>query len=115
MSDNNKAITSASQIVNAFNIYFSKVVLKIQSSIKYPTKAFYEFFPPLHIHSFFLSPTDNNEISFIIYALQSQKVSRHNSIPIKISELMKKIKSNENVQIIALFFFYLPLIKSWKG
>ena len=74
---------------NPFNNYFSNIVLNIQSSIKYSVKEFHEFFPPLKTNSFFLSPTDKNVIISIISPLDSQKVSRPNSIPIKILKLMK--------------------------
>ena len=86
---NNKTLTSLFGIANAFNNYFSNIAQDIQSSIKYSAKEFHEFLPPLSIKSFFLSPTDKNEIISIISALDSQKASRPNSIPIKILKLMK--------------------------
>ena len=79
---NNKTVTSPFEIANAFNNYFSNIALDIQSSIKYSAKEFHEFLPPLSIKSFFLSPTDKNEIISIISALDYQKVSGPNSIPI---------------------------------
>ena len=86
---NNKTVTSPFRMANTFNNYFSNIVLNIQSSIKYSVKKFHEFLPPLNTNSFFLSPTDENEIISIISPLDSQKVSRPNSIPIKILKLMK--------------------------
>ena len=86
---NNKTVTSPFRMANPFNNYFSNIVLNIQSSIKYSVKKFHEFLPPLNTNSFFLPPTDKNEIIPIISPLDSQKVSRPNSIPIKILKLMK--------------------------
>ena len=80
ISDNNKTITSPSEIANAFNNYFSKVALNIQSSIKYSTKELHEFLPPVNRHSFFLSPTDKNEIRYIIFFLDFQKAYGPNTI-----------------------------------
>ena len=86
---NNKTVTSPFRMANPFNNYFSNIVLNMQSSIKYSVKEFHEFFRPLNTNSFFLSPTDKNEIISIISTLDSQKVSRPNSIPIKTLKLMK--------------------------
>ena len=72
---NIKTVTSLFEIANAFNNYFLKVALNIRFSIKYSTKEFDEFLPLLNINSFFLSPTDKNEIISIISALDSQKSS----------------------------------------
>ena len=91
----NKTVTSPFEIANAFNNYFSNIALDIQSSIKYSAKEFDEFLPPLSIKSFFLPPTNKNEIISIISALDSQKASRPNSIPIKILKLMKNDISDQ--------------------
>ena len=90
---NNKTVTSPFEIVNPFNNYFSNISQDIQSSTKYSAKEFHEFLPPLKKKSFFLSPTDKNELISIISALDSQKASGSNSIPIKILKLMKNDRS----------------------
>ena len=101
---NNKTVTSPFEITNAFNNYFSNIALDIQSSIKYSAKEFHEFLPPLSIKSFFLSPTDKNEIISIISALNSQKVSGRSSIPIKTLKLMKNDISNQSAVFFNLSF-----------
>ena len=101
---NNKTVTSPFEIANAFNNYFSNIALDIQSSIKYSAKEFHEFLPPLSIKSFFLSPTDKNEIISIISALDSQKTSGPNSIPIKILKLMKNDISDQLAVLFNLSF-----------
>ena len=78
ISDNNKTVTSPFKIANAFSNSFSKVTLNMQSRIKYSAKEFHEFLPPLNINSFFLSHTDKNKISSILFALDSQKAPRPN-------------------------------------
>ena len=92
---NNKTVTSPFEIANAFINYFSNIALNIQSSIKYSAKEFHEFLPPLSIKSFFLSPTDKNEIISIISALDSQKALGPNSISIRILKLMKNDISDQ--------------------
>ena len=86
---NNETVASPFEIVNVFNNYFSNIALNIQSSIKYSAKEFVELLPPLNIKSFFLSPSDKNEIVSIISVLDSQKTSGPKSIPIKILKLSK--------------------------
>ena len=96
----NKTVTSPFEITNAFNNYFSNVAL----DIKYSAKEFHEFLPPLSIKCFFLSPTDKNEIISIISALDSQKPSGPNSIPIKILKLMKNDISDQSAVLFNLSF-----------
>ena len=102
ISYNNKTVASPFEIPNAFNGCFSNIALYKQFSIKYSVKKFYEFLPPLNINSFLLSPSDKNEIISIMSALDSQKASRPNSIPIKILNLMKNDISD---QLSVLFNF----------
>ena len=100
ISYNNKTVTSPFEIANAFNNSLSNVALNIQPSIKYSAKEFHEFLPPLNINSFFLSPTDKNGIISVICALDSQKASGPNSIPIK---MLKLIKNDISDQLAVLF------------
>ena len=104
ISYNNKTVTSPFEIANAFNNYFSNVALNIQSSIKYSAKEFHEFLPPLNITSFFMSPTDKNEIISNISALDSQKAPRPNNIPIKILKLMENDISDQLTVFFNLSF-----------
>ena len=67
-------------------------------------KEFHEFLPPLNINSFFWSPNDKNEIISIVSALDSQKASRSNSIPIKILKLMKNDISDQLAVLFNLSF-----------
>ena len=105
ISYNNKTVTSPFKIANGFSYYFSNVALNIQSSVKYSAKKLHEFLPSLSIKSFFfLSPTDKNETGSIIFALDSQKVSGTNSIPIKILKLMKNDISDQLSVLFNLSF-----------
>ena len=86
---NNKIVTSRFETTNPFKNYFSNIALNIQSSIKYSAKEFHEFLSLLNMNVFLLPPTDKIGIISIISALNSQKASGPNSIPIKILKLMK--------------------------
>ena len=46
-----KTITKPSDIGNAFNNYFAKVAIDIQSSIKFYKKKYYDYLQPLNIES----------------------------------------------------------------
>ena len=92
---NNETITNPSDIDNAFNNYFAKVVIDIQSSIRFPKKKYYDYLPPLNIESLFLTPTDSTEVSNIISSLNRNKSDGPNSIPIKILKLLNKDISDQ--------------------
>ena len=53
---NNEAINNPSGIANAFNNYFTKVAIDMQSSIRFSMKKYFDYLPPLNIESFFITP-----------------------------------------------------------
>ena len=89
-----KIITNPSDIVNAFNNYFAKVAIDIQSSIRFSKKK-YDYLPPLNIELFFITPTDSTEVSNIISSLNHDKSDGPNSISIKILKLLNKDISDQ--------------------
>ena len=97
---NNETITNPSDIANAFNNYFAKVAINIQSSIRFSKKKYYDYLPPLNIELFFLTSTDSTEVSNIIFSLNQSKSDGPNSIPIKILKLLNKDISDQ----LAIFF-----------
>ena len=78
---NNETITNLSDIANAFNNYFAKAAIDIQSSIKFSKVKYYDYLPPLNIESFFLTPTDSTEVSNIIFSLNQNKSDGPNRYP----------------------------------
>ena len=87
---NNETITNKSDIANAFNNYFAKVAIYIQSSIRFPKKKYYDYLLPLNTESFFITPTDSVEVSIIISSSNQDKSDGPNSIPTKILMLSSK-------------------------
>ena len=87
---NNETVTNPSDIANAFNKYFAKAAIDIQSSIRFSEKKYYDYLPLLNIESFFITPTDSTEVSNIISSLNQNKSDGPNSIPIKILKLLNK-------------------------
>ena len=90
----NETITNPSDIANAFNNYFAKVAIDIQSSIRFSKKK-YDYLPPLNIESFFLTATDSTKVSNIIFSLNQNKRDGPNSIAIKILKLLNKDISDQ--------------------
>ena len=87
---NNQTITNPFDMANAFNNYFAKVAIDIQSSIRFSRKKYYHYLPPLNTESFFVTPTDSTDVSNIISSLNQHKSDGPNSIPIKILKLLNK-------------------------
>ena len=92
---NNETITNPSDITNAFNNYFAKVAIDIQSSIRFSKKKYYDYLPLLNIESFFLAPADSTEVSTFIFSLNQNKSDGPNNIPIKILKLLNKDISDQ--------------------
>ena len=84
---NNRIITDPAAMSNVFNNYFTSVAKKTNSNIKFSPKHYTDYLSYTNINNFFSTPTDKNEISFIIYSLDSHKSSGPNSIPLKILKL----------------------------
>ena len=84
---NNRTITDPTTMSNVFNNYFTSIAEKTKSNIKFSPKHT-DYLSNTNTNTF-LTPTDKNEISFIILSLDSHKQSGPNSIPVKISKLLK--------------------------
>ena len=95
ISVNNETITNPSDIANAFNNYFAKIAINIQSSIRFSKKKYCDYLPPLNIESFFLTPTDSTKVPNIIFSLNQSKSDGSNCIPIKILKLLNKDISDQ--------------------
>ena len=67
---NNRTITDPTTMSNVFNNYFTSIAEKTKSNIKFSPKHYTDY---LSNTNPFLTPTDKNEISFIILSLDSHK------------------------------------------
>ena len=83
---NNRTITDPTAMSNFFNNYLTSIAKKTNSNIKFSSKHYTD--------TSFLTPTDNNEIFFIISSLDSHKSSGPKSIPVKIFKLLTKTKNH---------------------
>ena len=105
--DNGDTITNPYGIVNAFNNYFASIAETTKKSIKYSHKHFSDYLSNESSSTIFLQPTDKEEIANIISSLNSNKASGPNSIPYRISFLLKIMifQSNWQIYLTSLFFF----------
>ena len=76
---NNETITKPFDIANAFNIYFAKVAVDIQSSIRFSMEKYYDYLPPLNLESFFITLIDSakKKISIKIFITQTYKTKKN--------------------------------------
>ena len=101
---NNRTITDPTAMSNVFNNYFTSIAKKTNSNIKFSPKHYTDYLSHTNTNTFFLTPTDKNEISFIISSLDSHKSSGPNSIPVKILKLLKNDISQQLSDIFNMSF-----------
>ena len=79
-------ITSAKEISNYFNNFFTSVTEKINKNIE----AYLSYLGPENNNTIFLSPTPPEDTEDLISSVKTSKASGPNSIPTKILKLFKK-------------------------
>ena len=101
---NNRTITDPTTMSNVFNNYFTSIAEKTKSNIKFSPKHYIDYLSSTNTTTFFLTPTDKNEIAFIISSLDSHKSCGPNSIPMKILKLLKNDISQQLSDVFNLSF-----------
>ena len=97
---NNRTITDPTATSNVFNNYFNSIAKGTNCNIKFLPKHYTDYLSYTNINTFFFTPTDKNEISFIVSSLDSRKSSSPNSIPV---ELLNLLKNNNTQQLSDVF------------
>ena len=103
---------------NVFNNYFSSIGEKTQSKIRFSNKNYTDYRHGENSNSFFITPTDSEELISIISSLNDNKPSGPNSIPTRILKLLKKDTLTQLVDIFNLSFssgIYPSPLKTIKG
>ena len=91
ITDEGKTITDKIDIANNFNEYFANVGINLAKSLKQPKSInTNESSNKLH-NSFFLTPTNKDEVSSLISMLNNKKSTRHNDINTKFIKFSKPI------------------------
>ena len=97
---NNRTIADTTVMINVFHNYFTSIAEKTQSNIKFLSEHYTDYVSTTNTKTFFLTPTDKNEISFI----SSHKSSGSNSIPVKILKFLKNDISQQLIDIFHMSF-----------
>ena len=92
------------KIANVFNSYFSSIGEKTQSKVRFSDKNYTDYLHGGNFNSFFITPTDSEEVISIISSLSDNKSSGPNSIPTRILKLLKKDISTQLVDIFKISF-----------
>ena len=100
----NETIDNPKRIANIFNNYFSTIGEKTQAKIKCPHKNYTDFLTDENPNSFFLSPTDKEEIKQILSSLDISKETSPYSIPTKVLKLLKNDISDQLADLFNLSF-----------
>jgi hypothetical protein len=85
----NQLVNDPTQVANEFNNYYSSIAKKIQENIHTQGQDFNKYMKTISSKTFFISPTDKNEILDMINSFDMKKASGPNSIPPKILLLIK--------------------------
>ena len=101
---NNRTITDPTAMINLFNNYFTFRAKKTNSNTKFSPKHYTDYLSYTNVNTFFLTPTDKNETSFVISSLDSHKSSDPKSIPVKILKLLKNDISQQSSDIFNMSF-----------
>ena len=89
LNHNNNTVTNPVEIANIFNNHFASVAEKTRANVNYSHKHFSEYMENNSSNSFFLSPTNKNEILNTISSLNPDKYVGPNGIPAEILKLFK--------------------------
>ena len=100
----NRTISDPTAMSNVFNNYFTSIAETTNSNIIFVPKHYIDYLSNANTKTFFLTPTVQNEISFIISSLDSHESSGPNSIPVKILKLLKNDISQQLRGIFSMSF-----------
>ena len=116
--DNGDTTTNPYDVPNTFDNYFASIAETTKKQpIKYIHKFFSDYLSNESSSTIFLKPTDKEEIANIIFSLNSNKDSGPNSIPYRISFLLKNEISKQLADLFKLSFItgvFISILKTAK-
>ena len=104
MSINNEICNDPLQIANHFNNYFSSIASNLQTNIHNSGQGFEKYLKNPNQHSFFIQPTNREEVVLIISTLTQGKASGPNSLPNEILQMLKSDIAIPLAKILNLSF-----------
>ena len=100
----NENMDNPERIANIFNNYFSTIGEKTQTKIKHSHKNYTDYFRNENLDSFFLSPTNKEEIKIILSSLDIIRSIGLYSIPSKVLNMLKNAISQQLADLFNLSF-----------
>ena len=100
----NDNIDNPERIANIFNNYFSTIGEKAQAKIKHSYKNYNDYLTNENPDSFFLSPTNKEEINIILSSLDINKSTGPYNIPIRVLHMLKNNVSEQLADLINYSF-----------
>ena len=100
----NENIDNPERIANIFNNYFSTIGEKTQAKIKHSHKKYTDYLSNENPDTFFLSPTNKEEIKFILSSLDINKSTGPYSIPSNVLNILKNDISEQLADLFNLSF-----------
>ena len=100
----NENIDNPEGIANIFNNYFSTIGEKTQAKIKHSHKKYTDYLSNENLDTFFLSPTNKEEVKFILSSLDINKSTGPYSIPSKVLNMLKNDISEQLADLFNLSF-----------
>lgn len=104
INSNGKLITNHKNIANTFNEFFCDIPKHIEKNILKTHKKFQDYLLNPVLDTFFLDPTNNEEVQSYIKTLKNNKSSGPSSIPNKLFKQFKKSLSEPLTLLINLTF-----------
>ena len=99
----NENLDNPERIASIFNSYFSTIGEKTQAKIKHSHKKYTDYLSNENPDTFFLSPTNKEEIKFILSSLDINKSTGPCSIPSKNLNMFKNDISEQLADLFNLF------------
>ena len=100
----NENIDNPERIANIFNNYFSTIGEKTQAKVKHSHKKYTDYLSNENPDTFFLSPTNKEEIKFILFSLDISKPTGPCGILSKVSNMFKNDISEQLADLFNLSF-----------
>jgi len=104
LESNGKTIFDKKEIADKFNDFFVSIGTKTKAGLRPSRKRYSDFLNNQNENSFFINPTDPQEIEDIISQLQSSKATGPNSLPTNILKEIKKHISKPLCHLINISF-----------
>ena len=100
----NKTVKNSCEIASKFNKHFTSIAKQIEENLIKPKHNYHEYLKNPNVNSFFISPSNSDEVFSVIKELKNNKSTGPSSIPSKFLKLFQTVLSKPVSLIINLSF-----------